>query len=249
MKHRSLYLIYIMRGIFLVGLIYIAHNFKTSFSNEHTSLFDPRIAHQTVKEVKGAVHDLIKQEVSFQYIADYLINHWPSVHAVAIAQTMPKKIHVAITARTPWVKVNENYVLTTDGTLVDQLQFVMSTYDTLPSIEVPSRMTKERKVSEGFMKVLCHCYQLLSDYTLVFHNDTHIVLCDKHDQQFAIVCCVNQLPDPTTIERCNRIKQDLVQQGKFSERLSRVWLVDTRFANQIIVSADHGGELYGANCV
>lgn len=251
MKHKSLYFIYIARGLFLIGLVLVVLSFKSSFTHtQHVAYsFDARIAAPTVKKIKVAIQDLIQQHATPKYISNYLIVQWPCIEKVAIANTLPKTVHVTISARTAWARVNEQMIATTDGMLVDKRHLVASCYDTLPTIKVPQAMAKEKNLNADVMSALTKCYNLLSCYDLVFHNDTHILLYDRQDPRFAIVCCVTQLPDQWTIERCNRIRQDLIQQGKFNERLSRVWLVDTRFANQIIVSADHGGEVYGANCV
>lgn len=251
MKYRSLYIISIMRLAFLVSLVFVVVSFKSTFVNtQHIAYtFDQRLAPTTIKQLKCAIHDLVHEQLVPEEISSKLITHYAAVQTVAIAQTLPKTMHVAVTGRTPWVRINDNKLLTKDGTLVDQQQYVPAAYELLPGVSISRTMAQERSVVPAVMEVVSKCYPLLSAYTLVFHNETNIVLHDKQEGRFAIVCSVNQLPDQMTIERCNRIRQDLLERGKFTNQLSRVWLVDTRFSNQIIVSADHGGEVYGANCV
>jgi hypothetical protein len=251
MRVPVVYGVYLAKGAILIAFVIGALSVRSSFFNPHHIIctIDPHIAPEVAEEITRTVTQLVHQRQARLDITETIMNRWPVIRAVVISYANPYIAQVGVIAHIPLVCLNDHWVISSHGNLIASNQLIATRYQLLPKIIIPSSMEKAACMPESFVKAIKDSSSLLNKYLMVWRDENQILLYDMHDPHFAIMCTASGIPDTVLLDQCNALHEKLVKRDNYTERVSRVWMVDTRFTHQLIVSADQRGGVYGSSII
>ncbi len=195
---------------------------------------DSLIAADCQQQVVAVVNEY-KDQFSFhpKEVIALLQHQFPWIKSVVVSYVPTNVIQMVIRAHEPICIINHAQVLLTNDIRVEPIVYNAAYLVPLPNVTVDG----DREDSDLLRALLQHIpAHLLSSYELEWVNEMKILLHDKHQRKFAIVCDSARLPDDALLARCNTIKYDLEKRGTFTKNTKKLWVADVRFENQIVVS-------------
>ena len=223
--------------------LFAVHSFSCSLS--------PYLSHGALCAIEKHLHDQEKFKHKSAYcIAADLKEKFPFIESITCDYAIPGKVAFHIEGVEPLFKINENFVLTAESTLLAYQVFDPAFVQNLCSVEFPKLKEKNETISQAGMPALKKSLQdlperVFASYQVCWMNELETYLCDKEESKFAIVCNAQTIPDESLLKKCATIKQELETSNAFKKKSIHRWVADIRFKDQIIVSSDKGGRYHG----
>lgn len=236
-------------GIGIVIGISIALNmaYVCLFSvDRYVFAFDPLLAGTTQTSIKKFVENRPSFKKSCPaLIAEELKKNFPCIEIVALELIAPRVLHVDIAATKPLVTINKNLVLADCQMVLSRELFASHRIDRLydvKSMHIPALDKPHAALTESVKKLLP---RLFSFYNVLWNDEFEVVLCDKHNPGFSIICNADTIPNTQTLNHCEQLKAAIVQQGTAGHPPQQQWAADVRFDKQIILFSTKGGRTHG----
>lgn len=195
---------------------------------------DPRVTHDCQQQVRASVDEYkANHAVYAPDVISLLQQQFPWIQSIAISYVPNNVMQVVIRAHEPVCMINHAQVLLMSGSSVEPLVYNQAALASLPQVTVAGALEDSSMLRALLQRIPA---DLLSSYDLEWVHETKVVLHDKQQRNFAIVCDSERLPDDALLSRCNTIKHDLEKKGTFTSSTKKYWAADVRFENQIVVS-------------
>ncbi|MEX0672121.1 MAG: hypothetical protein WD068_02085 [Candidatus Babeliales bacterium] len=166
----------------------------------------------------------------------HLMQQCPAIQDVSMHQVLPDEIDVTITSYKPHVCLNEIYVVTKDGKIFNASLFKDA--QALPCMQTKNSNSDISAYCKDFLMKLPN--DILEECNIEWESGTKIILRDKKQPFFAIVCKASTAINELQYELCKNIKKGLEQRGDLGDKPITQWNADIRFDKQIILSKDRG---------
>lgn len=143
--------------------------------------------------------------------------------------------HLSLIQQKPICLINQEQVLTADGALVSKDQFVPTVVQQLFAYRVASQdsLQNQQHVQEQVRFARTFDTDMLQDYTVSWIDWSRIELVDKQDTTVRMIVSADMTLSPDLVKAYQEVKKEIksIPVGK----KGRVWQVDMRFKNQILV--------------
>ncbi len=183
---------------------------------------------------KQCVHACINEKIETKKLADTAacMQKCPAIKDVSIARPISDDIEVTVVSSKPHARVNEIYVLNSDGQILDASLY--ENIDRLPLVQTKNSDSHLSPICKKFLLAIPH--ELLREYDVEWENGASITLYDKKQPFFTVTCSASTPPSALIHEACKKIKDELKARGELGEEPLVVWDADIRFDKQIILS-------------
>jgi hypothetical protein len=156
----------------------------------------------------------------------------PGVKDVSIMRNEKDDLEISVMGARPHACINEIYVLNQNGQILDANLY--SHPKRLPSVQTIDSNSDLSPICKKFL--LDIPYELLAEYSVLYHDPSNIILYDKKQPFFTVTCSVTAPPNQLIHEACKKIKGSLKNKGELGDEPLSIWNADIRFDKQIIVS-------------
>jgi hypothetical protein len=152
--------------------------------------------------------------------------------------------HVSIKGLAPFIKMNQNLVLTTAGTVVPASEFQEIILDRLPRVKMDDPTISEaHTVADFFTFMQALPEQLFENYAIVWRDKTTIYLIDQALPSVALVALYTTRFTPELMQAIAQLKEPLFKEAmNKKDRVVRKKIIDVRVKGQIIVRHMQGGD-------
>ncbi len=231
--------------IFFVGILFWAvtctvQKAYQSLSKEMQPAYaiDPLFSNNVHQNIKQFVQHCDAKDAS---IVENVQQAFPFVHAISCEKKASGVTLYAVRSKKPFMRVNDQFVLTRDGNLFSEQLFADDVVDVLPTLRTVSNTTS-RIAPEIIACMKRIPSEILKTHTVTWIDAWHVLFDEKKDINFTILCTKNTVLNQEAMRYCERIQDDLAQKGLLG---IRQWVADMRFENQIILSSGTGGYRHG----
>lgn len=200
-------------------------------------------------KLSPTMHQAIKDAVYESYgatlveLGNKIQQTCPALQQVRIEQRANNTLYVYADSVEPYLCIGDR-ILTKNGLLVESTHFASSSLKSLPKI-VQKDSLNMAAVTNEFKKWLLRLDSLVfACYQVVWSDDYHIELKDKHAQAATILCSVDVVPDKNIRELCQRIIEEKAIDMQGTAR-GCWYTTDIRFEKQIILCSRKGGACHG----
>jgi hypothetical protein len=168
--------------------------------------------------------------------ATQLRNLYPCISRVISSCSIPKQLHISITAFDPLVRLTGNLVMTSEGYIMSDEYYGTEWYDNLPMITVPQEYMLYKKLPDSLYQLLCNIpLELFSRFACTVQRDHCLLLSDSQHPQTTILCDTHKSPD---MSFCDLVEKIYALSTVTSHKKSKNTMIDIRFADQIVVYED-----------
>jgi len=141
-----------------------------------------------------------------------------------------KKVLV-VSAYKPFFLVNESEVLVESGFIVPQLYYDKAALEQLYTINTKATYSHNCiKASMDWLEQ--NADSIYQDFSLELYDPTLIILNDKNDTAFKVLCNQQNKISSTLIQQCFSLKDSLKKTVMLKKE--QQWVADVRFDNQIV---------------
>lgn len=159
-----------------------------------------------------------------------LVQFLPAVSSVVVRQNSCTEKQLFFYAKEPFLIINNQYVLTTDGTLVKKNDYEERYVLTLPLIQCDQSLLKNPQLSKDFLSFFLKIDErYLKMYRWTVFSEHHIAV-KIPDREIEVLFTAASLIPNLMLERCVHLDEIIKL-----ERHSKKNIYDARFENQIIV--------------
>lgn len=204
----------------------------------YTFTFDPLLSDIQQEKIIFAVrHTGITQ---IDELAHLIKEKCPAVNNVVIQRMANKSWHIEVTASSPFMIVNADWVLNQQGNLVSHSLYTSQSLVHIPSITMKVSKNTAPSLSPIFRQWLAGLdAAILKNYTIHWHGDYEIWLREKKNPTYALICTCLKALHPELIAYCEGIQKGT--EGKANKTATKKPVVaDVRFEKQIVLSAAKG---------
>lgn len=203
-------------------------------THSYTLHLDALLAGEVKKEISRVVSHHFNKRVDKDLLKN-ILQPFPYLTRINTHQVRPELVHLQIVAQKPWLRINDDFVMTAQGTLVQAACYNNSAVSSLFSMGVAPEVLQ----NPTEMAVLHHTIaslnpDILQDFSVYWVNRFDIHLGDKKDSWFSLCCEHNSMPTRATLEKCMHIKRHI--QSSSQQNLKNAWVADMRFTEQIIIA-------------
>lgn len=212
---------------------------------------DALLSKQAKSEIVDAINCMQREDGTYNPVT--LVQQLPEkfsfIASVTIQSLAYNTAHIFIEAREPLVNMNENLVLTHDGIVISSEQYDADACLRMPRVTISPSLVADAMPQELVSSITTYLKNgLAQQYDLVLVSDHELLLRDKNEPRFSIICDAAAIPNHDMIARCEHIKQKCIADAVTSQGKGKAlkhWKADIRFHDQIIVSRDHSRGEYG----
>jgi len=253
------------RGIYTVGILACCMIFfwgRTKLSarfltpKSYNFQFSGSFSRGQKAKIKDFVFELAQKKAQpLHNVCAQLEKRFPSIKSLSLTRDASDNLCIAIGGDKPFFLLNEQFVLTHDGSLFHRVLFEKDSLVGLCRVSCRCLETCEYEVLFGNEQE-DHVDKLPSDFLQTIKQipedrfDDYEILCehkkrwhlkDKAKTNFSILCTDETISDQRLICACNKVKGILVARDSRFERGIRSWVVDARFDGQVVLFRKTGG--------
>ncbi len=180
----------------------------------------------------------------FDNLSQIIHKKFPSVSSLSFERSAPGVVHCSVQGAHPLVSVNRAFIVADSGALLTKDVFTQRSTQFLFDVTVPRAIAVVRMPQEFVESVRYFMPNFFTNYTVTWLDEKEIWLREK-DQQFAIVCNADALPNERMLSYCERLKNDALAAMIEKKGRKQQWAADIRFEHQLILFADKEGVGHG----
>jgi hypothetical protein len=211
--------------------------------DEYICQFCPLASEATKEKINAYVahHNELKA-MPLRHVAQTIVAEFPGLKTVDCTKLGEKKVQLSCVCQNPLVHVNNNWVLSERDVILEQDFFTPTALAGLPALSVGIDRDSTPVLSIlGRKKIRELDQSLVRQYRITWVDDEQVWMREPESNAFSILFSAHALPDKKTMDQCLQIRKELEIKGLITQQGKKRWVVDVRFANQIILSADTGG--------
>jgi hypothetical protein len=225
--------------LILGALYYISAGKPINHTRVHC---EPVVTAKIRKKIQIAAAQAAQQSGLSVALLEQIKSAAPCIKNIVLDTYKPSLLNGYITMLQPLARLNEQYALLENGTIVPVNMYLPRHTTTAPSLQCPKELIAQKKSCQDLVTFAANVSaHMLENYTIAWHDNTEIHLIDKKNPQFCIVADMNTYTNQELFRRCVRIQENLIQQPS---RKRICWSADIRFKDQIIVATHKGGRDY-----
>ncbi|MGE0206321.1 MAG: hypothetical protein AB7R69_00560 [Candidatus Babeliales bacterium] len=161
--------------------------------------------------------------------------HFPYIKDIEVHHRMLGKDRLKVAAYYPCYRINEQKILLESGSFIDQDYFNTECREDLFHLSC----TQDIVFSSSARNWLQEYEDIIFDsFYVAFKNPTEIILTDKKDSSFKVVCSEKTRIEQKALDSYAQIKEMMKRSGRLKKGI--YCKADFRFKNQIIVSCKKG---------
>lgn len=208
-------------------------------------LMDPRAAHALTKKYKKLVTPELLRSHKIAGVAETIAQDMSSLAALSVRRLSNHTVVVQLKLKTPLVRVNEQYIVTIDGTLVSAAEYNEAVTAQLPVVRVADMRSFGEQVPQLAKFIAALPAAIWEQYQIVWRNKTDIELVG--DMPIGSIGRISlrawhaTLFTTTLLNQIEQIKKD-VQERKVTKNKQSApqWRIDVRMEKQLVVSRVQG---------
>lgn len=162
---------------------------------------------------------------------------FPTINRFSTQLLPSGTMYCQVDADKPLVTINERSIITKSGIVGDSSLYATHRVARLYNIHCDAPQTLDVHSARCIEQIPV---AILSRYHVQWISECELVLQDKNDPTFSIMCTAHMLPDVSMIDQCRLCKDACAAQGP-SRRMQLSWIADVRFNQQIVIYAQKGG--------
>lgn len=214
----------------------LCHFLLSASSYEFT--FDPKLSELQQEKIIFAVRH--SDAHTPQQVATLIKKKCSAVADVLISLLANRVWHIEVTAAQPFVMVNNDWILSQEGTVVPSTLYAPQYLRSIAHITMQLPSGQAPCVSQAFKQWLVQLDRsVLHQYAIIWHNDYHIQLNKKNDSLWALRCHCLQPLNNTLLAYSDQVRKELEEKMK-GQHQRKTWIADIRFEKQIVLSAPKG---------
>ncbi len=214
----------------------------------HAFTFDTYIAPEMCKTLQDFVinHAPLHAKLPDD-ICEHLCKEFPYIEKAEVHFIAPGVMCTDIRAQQPILAVNKTHVVVQSGALLPINLFYMYRTQFLPRVEVNNLASQNGYQIAFLTRAAPQLSLLCKRYYIQWQDECTILLRDKAQENFSIVCSADTLPNDHVLACCAMIEDEYknAQQGTGRKAAPKALIADVRFDKQIIVSSTQGGTAHG----
>lgn len=196
----------------------------------------------TIKIVSASASDQVRshaqlmtfayQGVSFypQHLISLVQESFPALKKIAVHKTS-RGYTVTVKQQKPLCLINQTQVLTQEGQYVDKQQFDPKLIATLLAYTITQQPQQTTHDQVQFARSFDT--DIVRDYTVAWCDASRVELCDKQDPSLMLIVSADMSLSADLFKAYQEVKKEL--KALPAGKKGRVWRVDMRFKNQILV--------------
>jgi len=200
-----------------------------------TISFDPLFSSTAQKEIQTSCDRFACSSMSTASF-DQLIQDFPIIKTITCSHKKVEHVLLRIDAHQPLYLINQHEVLIESGALVKKEYFTNEGINSLYSLSIFHEYTQLPHEFAFWLEE--HADHLFERFNICLINPTEIVLTDKQQQTFKILCHDKNRITKELLKQCLQLKNEMKHNPK--PRRDLVWIADIRFKNQIILYGKRG---------
>lgn len=211
--------------------------------NSFSCTIDPRLSRAS----KQRIIDFLDAQAQADIITTACAckKKFPYIDSISVQRCGPFSVHYEINAVNLLTSINRELLVAENGSLFPHATFVPNTRDYVFDIAC-AQCNKQFVTPEFVQFVKTVSPKILASHAITWKDHHTIEMRRAADPDFSLVCDVEHIPSHTIIEQCDQIYQQVRQKElEKKSRKQHQWVADIRFENQIIMTADKKGVLYG----
>jgi|GEM_PF-6870237 len=195
------------------------------------------ISSKTFLSLKRSLKELEKTSCTPLLLSTCIKDAFPVIEAVSVNYLSKKNKAVTVSMSTPSFIINQKYVLTSTGKLVDVDNFTPQQRLSLPTFTVAEEKPRALFL-DGYRKFIGRCSSDLCErFSVTWYDPTIIALHDKNDFRFILIADEQTEFLPSLLEQCTHIQKIISSRAKST---GIKWCLDVRFKDQIILFSVRG---------
>lgn len=210
-------------------------------------IVDPRSSQALAKKYNKLLTPAFLQEQRISGAAKTIAQDMRSFSGLSLRHLSNRKIVVRLAAKTPLVRINNQFIVTVDGVLVPAHEFSGAILEQLPTIKVQNTHLLTTQVAELAKFIAFLPAVVWEQYQLVWHNKTDIELVGEVPAgsitRISLRACYTTLFSSALLAHIEQLKKELQErvQPKNKNRAPH-WCIDLRMEKQLVVSRMLGEE-------
>ena len=170
--------------------------------------------------------------------------NFPFIKTVALNYEATKQLDIIVSTYKPIYLINSNQLLLESGELNSREDYTSEVTQNLPTINFNNKdkQQEKRKLTESsILQQIDH--EIKKQYSIVWKNENHILLNDKNQKNFSILCNAHSILQKNKITTCQKLKNKKIARNRWYLTKRQV-IADIRFDKQIIFSRGGKGHDY-----
>lgn len=196
--------------------------------------FDNRLSSDVCKQIADIAQQRILAGECYADVAQAITKEFSCVDEVIIHHCAPTVVACDISSVQPLVRVNDAYVVNEHGALLALNNFSPLVLGSLSNIEV-DHLDTTMNMPHSFVATAQKLIPFLFDtHTVRWIDDKKIIVQEKEDPRFSLICNAAVLPDKQILAYCGQLKKICLSKPKVLK--TQQWSADIRFKGQIVLA-------------
>lgn len=243
-------LITIFSGATIVALCLSVHIFGTRLGSITRCVFnfDNRLSPQVREQIAHAIEHHVCAGQRYYTIATAITQTFPCIDGISLHHCAPGVVHCDVTSVQPLIHINDAYVVSNEGVLVSPDCFSPTLLKTLHAMQVDDLNKSERMPNSFVVAAQALVPSLLDTYDARWIDDKKIILQEKTEPHFSLICNAQTVPNKQVLAYCQQLKEEMqtkIASAKKKVSKAQQWSADIRFEHQIVLVACQGGVAHG----
>lgn len=224
--------------------VLLVYGLYTAVQPRVVSLFiDGNFSPRVVQRCRGLLTPDFLQKQSSRDVLHAIKNNVIGLATSSIRYRGFQTAHVSIKGLTPFIKINQNLVLTTAGTVIPADEFQEVILDRLPQVKMDDpTISDATTVADFFAFMQALPEQLFENHAIIWRDKTTIYLIDQATPAVVLVALSATRFTPALMQSIARLKEPMLTETYKKNREVRKKIIDVRVKGQIIVRHMQGGE-------
>lgn len=204
---------------------------------------DTQFAPQVVQQCQTLVTPQFLHEHSFGQAIQSVQHAVAGCEQCSIRQCGFQKAHVTVKGYAPFARINQNLVVTQQGTLIPAATMQEVILERLPAIKViDPTIAQPDTVKNLFAFLRALPAALWENHAIIWANKTAIYLIDKATPDIAILAMHTTRFTPELLQAITALQEKITEAMKKKGHISQKKIIDVRVKGQIIIKHMQGGD-------
>lgn len=199
----------------------------------YTFIFDDYFSCTASQSIRSFIHSTDLVRVMPAIMCAQLRGTFNQIASVVVDRHDAHSALVHIASVRPRAVVNNDFVYTQTGELIDRAKFAAAKCMDMPTVHIERT---DAVADNSFKQCVDHLVQYKNHTQHAQFNDyLDVMFADGRDCKIMIRMYAGQAASDVLYDECAYIKNQLKSQGKLWGKKGTQWIVDARFADQLVV--------------
>lgn len=224
-------------GIVLYGLYYAAQPRTIAL------VIDPQCSSLVHEQCRSLLTPQFVQQHSSRELFAELKKTVRSAQQCSLRHTGLQKAVIRIQGQKPFIRINNNFVLSASGVLLPAAELRPEILERLPAISVQAITAEQKEI----IKDIFSCMQalpsdLIENHAIVWVHKTAIYFLDQATPDITVVATHTTTFTPELLKNITLLKAKTLEALKKKGQKAQKKIIDVRIPGQIVVRNMQGGE-------